>query len=178
MGHIHNGGTNSKLQVSIQPNIGLDMDARHAVVETLNTFLADEAVLAMKTRSVHWHARGPGFLELRILCDQQFHQLNRVMEEIAERVRTLGGFAVSSFEEFLHSTRLKEQSGEPPDMMGLLADHEATIRFLREDVRKCFEEYEDHGTYALFVRFIRLHEKMAWILRSSIEPEFTGDESL
>jgi starvation-inducible DNA-binding protein len=61
--------------------------------------------------------------------------------------------------------------------MGLLADHETSIRFLREDARKCLEEFEDHGTYAMFVRFIGLHEKMAWILRSYIEPEMTGDES-
>ena len=56
-------------------------------------------------------------------------------------------------------------------MMELLADHEAAIRFMREDARKCSEEYEDHGTFALLVRFIRSHEKMAWILRSYIEPE-------
>jgi starvation-inducible DNA-binding protein len=83
--------------------------------------------------------RGPGFHDSRILYDQQFHQLNKLMDEIAERVCMLGGFAVSSFEEFLHYTRLMEQSGVAPDMMGLLADHEATIRFLREDARKCFE---------------------------------------
>jgi starvation-inducible DNA-binding protein len=61
--------------------------------------------------------------------------------------------------------------------MGLLADHEACVRFLREDARKCFEEYEDHGTYALVVRFICLHEKMAWILRSYIEPELTCNDN-
>jgi starvation-inducible DNA-binding protein len=178
MGLNLKGGTNLKLQVSIQPNIGLDGDARHSVVEILNTFLADEAVLTMKTRSAHWHLHGLGFHDLRLLYDQQFHQLNKLTDEIAERVSMLGGFAVSSFEEFLQYTRLVEQSGEAPDMMSLLADHEATIRFLREDARKCFEEYEDHGTYALLVRFIRLHEKMAWILRSSIEPELPCAERL
>jgi DNA-binding ferritin-like protein len=61
--------------------------------------------------------------------------------------------------------------------MGLLADHEASIRFLREDARRCFEEYEDHGTFTLFVRFIRVHEKIAWILRSYIEPELTPVEN-
>jgi starvation-inducible DNA-binding protein len=173
-----NGGTNSKLQVSIQPNIGLDRDARHTVVEILNTFLADEAVLAMKTRGALWHIRGPGFHDFRVLYEQQFHQLNKLTDEIAERVCLLGGSAISSFEGFLQHTRLIEQSGEVPDTMGLLADHEATIRFLREDAQKCFEEFEDHGTYALFVHFIRVHEKMAWILRSSIEPELPCDERL
>jgi starvation-inducible DNA-binding protein len=176
MRHNHPDGTNLKPQVSIQPNIGLDGDARHSVVEILNTLLADEAIITMKTRGAHWHVRGPGFLEMQSLFDQHFHQLNKISDEIAERVRMLGGFAISSFEEFLDYTRLKEQPGDVPDYLGLLADHEASVRFLREDARKCFEEYEDHGTYALFVSFIGLHEKMAWILRSYIEPEINSDD--
>ncbi len=120
---------------------------------------------------------GPGFLDLQTLFEQQFHQLNKMSDEIAERVRVLGGFPISSFEEFLNSTQLEEQPSEVLDIMNLLADHEASIRFLREDARKCFEEYEDHGTFAMFVRFIRLHEKMAWLLRSNIEPEMTPAEN-
>ena len=177
MGRNHAPGTNPKLQVPIQPNIGLEGDARHSVIDILNTLLADEAVLTMKTRSAHWHVRGPGFLDMQTLFDQQFHQLNKISDEIAERVVVLGGFAISSFEKFLNYTRLKEQPGKVPDIMSLLADHEASVRFLREDARKCFEEYEDHGTFALFVSFIRLHEKMAWILRSYIEPEMSRAES-
>lgn len=172
----YTGETNHKLQVSIQPNIGLDGDARQSVIEILNTLLADEAILTMKTHSAYWHVRGHGFLDLRTLFDQQFHQLNKLSNKIAERVRVLGGFAISSFGEFLNYTRLEEQPGVAPDIMNLLANHEASIRFLREDARKCFEEYEDHGTYALFAQSIRLHEKMAWILRSYIEPEKSPDE--
>jgi starvation-inducible DNA-binding protein len=177
MVHTHITGTNAKLQVSIQPNIGLDEDVRKSIMEILNTLLADEAVLTMKTRSARWHLSGPGFLDLRTLFDQQFHHLNKISNEIAERVRILGGFSIHSFEEFLNYTRLEEQTGEASHITDLLAGHEASVRFLREDARKCLEEYEDHGTYALFVRFIGLHEKMAWILRSYIEPELTHDES-
>jgi starvation-inducible DNA-binding protein len=169
----HPGVSYQKLQVFIQPNIGLDSDVRQSVVEILNTLLADEAVLTMKTKSAYWHARGPGFLELQNLFHQQISQLNTISEEIEERVRILGGFAISSFKEFLQYARLEEQPGEVPDMMRILADQEATIRYLREDARKCFEEYEDHGTFTLFVHFIRLHEQMAWVLRSSIEPDMT-----
>jgi starvation-inducible DNA-binding protein len=115
--------------------------------------------------------RGPGFLDFRSLFDQQFHQLIVISDEIADRVNMLGGAAIGSFEEFLGYTRLTEKPSKTPDMVELLADHEATIRFMREDARKCSEEFEDHGTFALLVRFIRLHEKMAWILRSYFEPD-------
>jgi len=176
MGRAQSPTTNAQLQVPIQPNIGLDGDVRRSIIETLNTLLSDEAILAMKTRNARWHVHGPGFFEMQTLFDQQFHQLNKISGGIAERVRILGGFAICSFAEFLTYTRLEERPGDVPDIMCLLADHEASIRFLREDARKCFEEYEDHGTFTLLVHFIRLHEKMAWVLRSYIEPEMPRGE--
>lgn len=168
---------NLKLYIPIQPNIGLDEEARHSVMKILNTIQADEAVLAIKTNNAHSQVYGPGFLELHTLFDQQLYQLNMISDEIEERVCVLGGFTISSsFEEFLHCSRLEEPLGEAPDIISLLADQEAFIRFLREDARKCFEEYEDQGTFALLVSVMRTHEKMAWMLRTYIEPELTDEE--
>jgi starvation-inducible DNA-binding protein len=172
---IHNDGHHPKLQVLIQPNIGLDSDVRHSVVEMLNHTLANEAVLTVKTRGAHWNVCGAGFYELHILFDSQYKQLNDISDKIAERARMLGGIAIGSLQEFINLTRLEEQSGVVPDILRLLADHEASIRFLREDARKCTEEYEDEGTFDLLVSVMRLHEKMAWMLRSYIEPELLHD---
>lgn len=66
---------------------------------------------------------------------------------------------------------LLEQSGDVPDILHLLADYETLIRFLREDARKCSEEYEDEGTFQLLVSVMRLHQKMIWMLRSYIKAE-------
>jgi starvation-inducible DNA-binding protein len=169
MVHTHNDGHNTKLQVFIQPNIGLDSEVRHSIVETLNNILANEAVLTLKTRCAHWNLSGAGSFELNILFDSQYEQLNDISDEIAERVRMLGGFAVCSLQEFLNHTQLEEQSEVAPDILCLLVDHETCIRFMREDARKCTEEYEDEGTFELLVGVMRLHEKMAWMLRSYIE---------
>ncbi len=177
MGHNRNDGHNLKLQVLIQPNIGLDGDARHSVVDILNKTLANEVALTVKTRSAHWNVSGAGFLELHLLFDAQYKQLNDISDEIAERVRMLGGIAIGSLQEFVDYTRMEEQPGVVPDILRLLADHEASIRFLREDTRKCTEEYDDSGTFELLVQVMRLHERMAWVLRSHIEPELGGDEA-
>jgi starvation-inducible DNA-binding protein len=171
MVHNHNDGYNATLHILIQPNIGLDSNVRHSVVELLNITLADEALLTTKTRNIHWNVRGPDFFELRTLFETQYQLLNNISDEIAERVRMLGGSAVGSFSEFLTLTRLEEQPGDVPDILRLLADHETLIRFIREDARKCTEEYEDEGTFELLVSGVRLHEKMAWMLRSYIEDE-------
>jgi starvation-inducible DNA-binding protein len=159
------------LPILIQPNIGLDSDVRHSVVEILNHSLANEALLSQKTRNAHWNINGKGFFELHILLETQYNQLNEIADKIAKRTRILGGFAIASFKEFLVFTKLEEQSANVPDILHLLADHETFIRLLREDIRKCSEEYEDEGSVELLVGVMSLHEKMAWMLRSYIENE-------
>ncbi len=168
---LENDGHKNALHVLIQPNIGLDSDVRNPVVELLNNNLANEAVLSQKTRSAHWNASGKGFFELHILFETQYKQLNEITDKIAERTRMLGGIALASFAGFLAHSRLEEQSAFIPDILHLLADHETLIRFLREDIRKCTDEFEDEGSIELLVSVMSLHEKMAWILRAYIEQE-------
>lgn len=174
--NARNDGYNTKSRLDIQPNIGLDSDVRNSVVEILNNTLANETILTTKTRCAHWNVCGAGFFELHILFDSQFKQLNNISDEIAERTRMLGGIAIGSLQEFIRYARMEEQPGVIPDILHLLADHETSIRFLREDARKCTVEYEDEGTFELLVNIIRLHEKMAWMLRSYLEPEQKFEE--
>ncbi len=61
MGPNRNDGHNPKLPVLIQPNIGLDSDVRHSIVDVLNLTLADEVVLTTKTRCAQWNVRGVDF---------------------------------------------------------------------------------------------------------------------
>ena len=74
-----------------------------------------------------------------------------------------------SFEEYLELTRLKEEPAERYDARGmiaaLLADHEALIRSLREDLRACSDEHGDEGTTDFLTGLMQAHEKMAWMLR-------------
>lgn len=168
-----NDGNAPQTDFLFQPNIGLDSDVRHSVVEIINRNLANEAVLTTKTRNAHWNVRGAGFFEQHILFDTQYKQLNNISDEIAERARMLGGVAIGSLQEFIKYAQLEEQPGIVPDILRLIADHETIIRLLREDARMCTEEYEDEGTFDLMVGVMRLHEKMAWMLRSCIEPELT-----
>jgi starvation-inducible DNA-binding protein len=158
----------------IQPNIGLEIDVRIPVVEILNASLANEAVLTQKTRNAHWNVSGKDFFELHILFETQYKQLNEISDKLAGRVRMLGGIAIASLEEFLKHSQIMEHDSEIPNNLHLLADHETVIRILRENIRKCSEEYEDEGTVELLVGVMSLHEKIAWMLRAYIENEPTN----
>ncbi|PKN99528.1 MAG: DNA starvation/stationary phase protection protein [Chloroflexi bacterium HGW-Chloroflexi-4] len=171
MGLIQNNGHDPKLPIVIQPNIGLENDVRLPIIKILNSILSNEAVLSLKTRNAHWNVKGTNFFELHFLFDTQYKQLNDISDEIAERVRMVGGSAMGSFAEFLTHSRLEEHPPEIPNTLQLLADHETIIRYLHEDIRKCNDEYEDEGSSDLMVSVMRMHEKMAWMLRSYIETE-------
>lgn len=173
-----NDGQNSKPKLQLQPNIGLDGEARDAIVELLIPTLADEAVLTAKTRAALWNESAANFSGPLTLFRTQYQLLNTITNEIAERIRMLGGFAIGCFVDFLQHSRLVEHPGHTPNILQLLADHETLIRSLREDIRKCAEEYEDVGTTNLLVGVIVMHEKMAWVLRSEIETKpLSSDKS-
>lgn len=155
------------LPVSIQPNIGLDTATRHSVVDILNLLLADEAVLLSKIEQ----AGDSGSADLRPVYTAQGLQIKEITHEMAERVSILGGVSFFEAREISNTARLDGNMGTPANFMSALADHEAFVRFLREDTQKCSEVYEDQGTFAMLVMMLRKHEKMTWFLRSQIDLE-------
>src|SRR6187200_978399 len=121
-------------------NVGLSDEQRHGVVDTLNTLLADEHVLYVKTRNYHWNVVGPRFNDLHKFFEEQYTLLAEMIDETAENARQFGGVAAGTMKEFLDLSRLSEQPGHLPDENGmlqdLLDDHETVIRALREDIEK------------------------------------------
>lgn len=152
-------------------NIGISNKNRNEVIKLLNGVLADAHVLYIKTRNFHWNVTGPNFSALHKFFEAQYKQLEEAIDEIAERVRALNGVALGSMEEFLKEASLKENNGKLIDsstmIARLLKDHEAVIVKLRQDVDLC-EKYEDMGTSDFLTGLLQEHEKMAWMLRSSL----------
>lgn len=165
------------VQVTIQPNIGLDASTCQSIVDMLNLLLADEAVLLLKTHSADGHSAGVEVAELKALFDAQSQQISAISAEIAERIQILGCAQLSHADELIDSARLRGDISPAPEIVNILADHEAFIRFLREDIRKCSENYEDQGTFLLLVNVLRIHEKIAWVLRSHIASGQLIDEN-
>jgi starvation-inducible DNA-binding protein len=157
----------------MKPNIGLADKDREGVLKILNTVLADEYVLNTKTKNYHWNIVGPQFHDLHKFLDAQYEELADIVDDVAERARTLGGPALGTLAEFLKQTRLKEYPGQYPgarDMIAnLLADHEALIRTLRVDLEACADKYHDIGTNDFLTGLMEKHEKMAWMLRACLE---------
>ncbi len=154
-------------------NTGLSEGDLSGVGEILNTLLADEYVLYTKTRNYHWNVVGPQFNDLHRFFEKQYEELNEIVDDVAERARSLGSPALGTLREFVDRTRLAEQPGSYPDAMsmisGLLEDHEAVIRTLRVDLETCAERYHDLGTNNFLTDLMEKHEKMSWMLRAFLE---------
>src|SRR5438874_1476488 len=153
----------------MNPNLGINDKDRAGVVKILNALLADEYVLYTKTRNYHWNVVGPQFNDLHKFFEGQYGELNEVIDDVAERARTLGGVAMASVTEFRDATRLKEHPGQYPGaeemLANLLGDHETVIRQLRDDVDATANAH-DAGTSDFLTGLMEKHEKMAWMLRA------------
>ena len=159
--------------MSLTPNIRLTTEDRQGVVEILNNLLADEFVLYTKTRNYHWNVTGPHFHDLHALFESQYEELAETVDDVAERVRSLGGRASGSMTEFLKQTRLQEDTGENVNasamVASLLGGHEAVIQSLRADRESCGEKHHDAGTDDFLTGLMEKHEKTAWMLRAVLE---------
>jgi len=156
----------------MQPNIGIKPENLGAVSHALNGILADEFLLYTKTRNAHWNVEGPDFHSMHLFFESQYEKLDDIMDEVAERIRTLGHYAPATLKDFLQLTHLTEQMREKNDSIGfireLLADHETIIVTMRENIDRFANEYKDAGTSDFITGLMEEHEKMAWMLRSHL----------
>jgi starvation-inducible DNA-binding protein len=153
--------------------IGLTEPHAEAVAAQLAKLLADEFVLYIKTRNAHWNVEGPDFQGLHLLFESQFGQLDDLIDDIAEKIRSLGHYAPGTLKGILELTHLTEHSSFGNSgkeyIKLLLEDHSSIIVFLRENIDGFAANYKDFGSSDLLTAAMALHEKMAWMLRSFLQ---------
>lgn len=149
-------------------DIGINEKDRKKVSDGINGVLADSYVLMVKTHNYHWNVEGPHFKALHDMFMDQYTELFVAVDELAERVRALGQYAVGSFTEYLKMSPVKEETKnvKAMDMVKNLAgDHETLAKRCRE-VLSVAEKAGDDVTVDIMTQRITLHEKTAWMLRS------------
>lgn len=156
----------------MKTSIGIPDHDIEEIVTLLNTLLADEYVLYTKTRNAHWNVTGPNFYELHKFFETHYEALDIIIDDIAERVRSLGHYALGTLKDFLNVTHMDEENQEfsnPTQIIQTLVnDHETIIRIIRNDVTPISEKYKDLGTADFVTGIMEQHEKMAWMLRAHI----------
>ena len=150
-------------------DIGLDENVRKSVAEALNATLADTYSLYMKTHAYHWNVTGPQFHTLHVMFEEQYREMWTALDEVAERVRALGEFALASGKTMAELSEIDAAESTPPQsgamIENLLRDHETLIKRARGGL-SIAEEAGDAASADLLTVRIQSHEKTAWMLRA------------
>jgi len=153
-------------------NIGIKEKDTAAVAELLNKLLADLNVLYTKVRNAHWNVEGPDFHAQHLFFEGLYIELAENVDDVAERVRSIGHYAAGSLKEFLDLTQLAEQKPDKNDSNSyikiLLNDYESIIISIRKNL-ELTDKHADAGTEDFLVGLLEQYEKTAWMLRSHLK---------
>lgn len=130
-------------------------------------------MLHTKTKQAHWNIEGNDFYDKHKLFDEQAEQIAETIDDVAERIRTLGHLVPATLKAFLELTRLTENvpsiNNSQTFIGDLLLAHETIIIHLRANIDLFANDYEDLGTSDFITGLMKEHEKTAWILRAHLK---------
>ena len=148
----------------------LPSNATKDLSAALTTLLCDVFALYVKTKNFHWHMSGPHFRDYHLLLDEQSTQIFAMTDDIAERVRKIGGTTLRSIGQISRSQRLLDNDAEfvtPLDMLAELRDdNKQLVSFMRETHDLC-DEHGDVATASLLENWIDETERRTWFLFES-----------
>lgn len=140
------------------------------VIESLKAVLADSYTLYLKTQNYHWNVTGPNFKGLHELFQLQYEDMALAIDEVAERIRSLGDFAPGSYKAYTKLTSIKEadDNTKSADMVKNLANDQDLIIVTLNKALSAAQDAEDESTADLLIGRISIHEKNRWMLKSSL----------
>jgi len=152
-------------------DIGISGGQREKIVKGLSALLADSYTLYLMTHNFHWNVTGPQFNSLHAMFMAQYTEQWTALDQIAERIRSLGYPAPGTYREFAKLASIKEVEGVPKAtemIRHLVAAQEATARTARQ-LFPVVEAAKDQPTADVLTQRLDVHEKTAWMLRSLLE---------
>jgi len=157
----------ARQSASLQTPTDLTPDATRDISGALNALLADMYALYLKTKNFHWHMSGPHFRDFHLLLDEHGDQIFATTDDIAERVRKVGGTTLRSIGHIARLKRISDNDADfvtPMDMLAELRDdNKRLVASLRETHGVC-DEHGDVATTSLLENWIDEAERRTWFL--------------
>ncbi len=154
--------------------IGLEQGIQETLVPHLQQLLANYHIFYMNTRGFHWNIQGRKFFELHVKFEELYNNLQVKIDEVAERILTLGKSPVHAYSDFIEMSEIEEKknvsSGD--ECVTAILDSLKTILVMQREVAVIAQEAGDEGTNAQMSDYIREQEKMVWMYSSFLESGF------
>ena len=145
----------------------LKSNATKDISGALNALLADVFVLYLKTKNFHWHMSGPHFRDYHLLLDEQGDQIFAMTDDIAERVRKIGGTTIRSIGHIGRLKRILDNDADyvtPEDMLSELRDDNKQLTASMRETHGLCDEHGDVATASLLENWIDQAERRTWFL--------------
>lgn len=151
--------------------IGLDSKKCKQLSNKLNLLLANYQVMYMNTRGLHWNVKGEKFFELHLKFEELYNNFQIKIDEIAERVLTLGETPMHSYSEYLKHSDIQPVTNMSNGKSGvkLLLESFQSILLIQRAILDLAGEAGDEGTNALMSDYIREQEKLVWMLNAYLQ---------
>jgi len=155
-------GTVARLPIGLEDRVCLDS------VNALNQILADTMTLRDLYKKHHWQVTGPTFYQLHLLFDKHYEEQSELIDEIGERIQSLGGVSIAMAADVAETTRIERpprgREEVPVQISRLLEAHETIIREVREAARRAAEQGDDGTNDLLVSSMLRTNEQQVWFV--------------
>ena len=151
--------------------IGLDIKKSENLADKLNVLLANYQMYYQNLRGFHWNIKGPGFFELHVKFEELYNEALLSIDEIAERILTLGYTPFHTFSSYIKNASVKEEI----NVSGAEETVSATVKNLQQivaierDVMDAATAAHDEGTIKLISDYIAAQEKTLWMLSAYLK---------
>jgi starvation-inducible DNA-binding protein len=146
-----------------------DIDPKYVkdIAGALNAMLADVFSLYLKTKNFHWHMSGPHFRDYHLLLDDHGDQLFAMTDDIAERVRKIGGTTIRSIGQIASLQRIPDNDADyvtPKDMLSELHENEKALTLSMRAAHTLCDDAGDVATASLLENWIDESQRRSWFL--------------
>lgn len=148
--------------------IGLDKSLSRKLADELNVLLSNYEVYNQSLRSLHWNIKGNNFFELHAKFEELYNDAQIKVDEIAERVLTLGFVPLHTFEDYIKNAKVEvaRDISEATPAVTLVVESLKTLVVLEREILNTAEQLGDEGTLTLLTDFITEQEKTIWMYNS------------
>ena len=157
----------SRRAAALASPTNLGRDATKDVSAALNLLLADVFALYIKTKNFHWHVSGPHFRDYHLMLDEQGAQIFAMTDDIAERVRKVGGTTLRSIGEIARLQRVLDNDADyvtPLDMLAELRDDNLQLAGRMREAHEVCDTHGDVASASLLENWIDETERRVWFL--------------
>ena len=149
--------------------ISLEEKKLRPVVDHLNDLLANYHVHYQKLRGAHWNVRGSHFFTLHVKFEELYNNAITTIDELAERILTLGKSPLSRYQDYLETSEIKEIDTigmSDIDLVRTIVDDLEVLIALQRDLLEVTDEANDEGSNDMVNAFMQFNEKQNWMLRA------------